>query len=183
MNTPSLWKYKVTSGGENAIAQLWFCWDTLSDFPHLIKSAMEYEMYVSGSVGAWLFAWSVFRPCRVSCCLSEVLVEKHWHKHKKKSASPFCRPFPSFFPCSVKLLNKQHSEKTLLGEQFRENSVTFSKSDAQCAGLASHCCLTWKGKWCCLDTRIWLLIVAGGCPLSQRLTGLAWEIRQHHGKC
>lgn len=62
---------------ENAIAQLWFCQDTLPNFPHPIESAMEHEMHVSGSVGAWLFAWSPFWPCRVSCCLSDVLVEKH----------------------------------------------------------------------------------------------------------
>lgn len=129
MNISSLWKYKVTSSGENAIAQQCFCQDTVPNFPPLIKSAMEYEMHVSGSVGgsvgAWLFAWSLFWPCRVSCCLSAVLMEKHWHKHKKTNQLVLLADFffssPFFFFSMFCQIIKQSplKKKPLLGETLQ----------------------------------------------------------------
>lgn len=111
---------------------------------------------------------------------------------EKQSASPFVRPFFSFFffifffffPLHV--LSKdyvKHSETNTTWRNCPRKTWWHSASQTLSAGLTWYCCLTWKGTCCCLATGVWLHIVAGGCAPSQRLTGLAWEIRQHHSKC
>lgn len=122
-----------------------FAMTALPNFSCLVKSAVEYEMHENGSMDAWLFARSLFWPHRVSSHVFEGSWRSTDANTQKSQLVLFADFF--FFSCSVKILNKQRSEKDCEKKLFRESSVTVSRSGVHYAVLALHCCLLkFEGK-------------------------------------
>lgn len=89
-----------------------FAMTALPNFSCLVKCAVEYEMHENGSMDAWLFARSLFWPLRI---FSHVF-EGSWRNTDANTQKSQLVLFADlylfiYFSCSVKILNKQHSEK------------------------------------------------------------------------